>query len=103
MIDKCANPTCAAQFRYLHQGKLFLVDGTREPVMCCVEETNGVRAVSGRTLVYWLCDACSKTMVVVVTSRNSIDVVPRATPPDEASSPSKTTLAPGYDGSARTD
>ncbi len=23
MLHKCANPVCCAQFRYLHQGKLF--------------------------------------------------------------------------------
>ncbi len=26
MLHKCANPACCAQFRYLHQGKLFEVE-----------------------------------------------------------------------------
>src|SRR5947209_19080489 len=26
MLSKCANPACSAQFRYLHDGKVFRVD-----------------------------------------------------------------------------
>ncbi len=82
MVDKCANPDCAAQFRYLHQGKLFVVEGARKSTMRrSVEETNGVRA--RRTLIYWLCDACSKTMVIAIAPPNSINVLLQPTPPDE--------------------
>jgi len=58
MLSKCANPECSAQFRYLHQGKMF-----------CLIPTPRVAASSYGSLDFlyerfWLCDRCSKEMKV---------------------------------------
>ena len=59
MLSKCANPECAEQFRYLHQGKLF-----------CLTPTPDVEKVADGAIPalyerFWLCDLCSKTMTLV--------------------------------------
>lgn len=59
MLSKCANPDCSEQFRFLHQGKLFLIIPTPD-----------VRASSVDSLPFlyerfWLCDSCSKKMTLI--------------------------------------
>jgi len=59
VLSKCANPECSEQFRFLHQGKLFLIIPTPD-----------VRASLHDSLPFlyerfWLCDSCSKKMTVV--------------------------------------
>ena len=58
MLDKCVNPVCSAQFRYLDQGKLFEVEtqyfGNRSgggPN----KQGNG----KGHVERCWLCDQCA--------------------------------------------
>jgi hypothetical protein len=66
MVSKCANPECAATFRYFHQGRLFrwetevgfdrrrtlgVDDGTRKPIR--------------RIEFYWLCENCAGKMTLV--------------------------------------
>ena len=58
MLRKCANPVCSAQFRFLHQGKLFEIEvqyseslpANRQPQMG-----------NGRIQIerLWLCDECA--------------------------------------------
>jgi hypothetical protein len=57
MLAKCANPTCFAPFRYLHEGKLFRLDlGARPP------SPGGRRP---RQLQYfWLCERCARTFTL---------------------------------------
>lgn len=57
MVSKCANPSCSAPFRYLHQGRIFAVR-PHSP-----DRGNVSRAVVER---YWLCDTCAKTMTLVL-------------------------------------
>lgn len=65
MLTKCANAMCNARFRYLHEGRLFLVDTSRAK-----------RRNAGQDLqYYWLCPSCSKLMRVVVNSNCEIEVV----------------------------
>lgn len=59
MLTKCANPACSAQFKYLHQGKLFHLTPIPE-----------LQARHDRSLEFlyerfWLCDSCCKKMTVV--------------------------------------
>jgi hypothetical protein len=59
MLSKCANPDCAEQFLYLHQGKLFYVHTVpdlRDLVQKSCEHP-GER--------YWLCDACSQKFTMI--------------------------------------
>ncbi len=66
MLSKCANPACSKEFRYLHQGKLYVIEAaaiasTRdagEPIA----QTNKLQKLEH----YWLCDTCCRTMKVIV-------------------------------------
>ena len=84
MLQKCANPVCYNQFRYLHQGKLFEIeiryvdspsaDNQGKP-------TNG----KGHVERCWLCDQCAanvalrfdrqRGLVIVCSSSASEEVV----------------------------
>lgn len=58
MLSKCANPTCTAQFRYLHLGKLFH--------LCPIPELEKINEdCSGLYERFWLCDECCKKFTVV--------------------------------------
>ena len=58
-MSKCANPECSEVFRYLHQGKIFLLSPTPEVQMAT---ENDYPPLGER---FWLCDKCSKLMTVV--------------------------------------
>ncbi len=79
MVGKCANPECAAKFRYLHQGRLFQVDmrrlsGGREGRMCeFCGHPHHVRH-------FWLCDACARTMTLTCTTEGCVELVRRSIP-----------------------
>jgi hypothetical protein len=66
MVSKCANPECAAPFRYFHLGKLFRwetepeLDRHRTPG---IEE--GMEKPRRRIEFYWLCENCAETMTLV--------------------------------------
>jgi len=87
MLSKCANPECAAKFRYLHDGKVFRV---------AIETANrSVKPQAGesshRTLLmiaakparrpeyFWLCSKCSEHMTVG-TDAHGIVLVPLVKP-----------------------
>ena len=53
MVSNCANPRCAGIFRYLHQGKLFQFEASRE-----VQDPNQIER-------FWLCASCASTMTLV--------------------------------------
>ncbi len=59
MLSKCANPACSTTFRYLHEGKLYLIDtkafaGRKPPA-------DLKYAGKASTLEYvWLCSSCCR-------------------------------------------
>jgi hypothetical protein len=57
MVSNCANPSCSAIFRYLHEGTIFQV-ATRTP-------TDGKRLGGNGLDRFWLCGECSKTMTII--------------------------------------
>jgi hypothetical protein len=66
VIRKCANPGCAAIFRYLHEGKLFKFEmrSLDQPTI----ETSGAdqkERPSHEIEWFWLCDSCASTMTLV--------------------------------------
>ncbi len=75
MLSSCANPSCANKFRYLHQGKLFLL------------RSNDNRRITSARLDFagsvdhlhyaWLCDQCSHEFEVLLDAENN-DVKVRA-------------------------
>jgi len=59
MLAKCANPTCSAPFRYLHEGKLFRLDlGAGPP--------SPAGHVPRQLQYFWLCERCARTMTLEV-------------------------------------
>ncbi len=69
MLDKCANPGCAATFLKLRDGKLFVLEvGTAHP------SDGGRRARQLQS--YWLCSSCCRTMTVISENGERVKVVP---------------------------
>ncbi len=73
MLSKCANPSCSAPFRYLHEGKLFRV----------ARRVNGNGSANGweskppqQLEYYWLCDSCASQMTIMRAEDGGIQAVP---------------------------
>ncbi len=82
MFAKCANPSCSASLRHLHEGRLFVFEVRRE---CSEGRGYGPSAeVMGRVhglhgLRYaWLCDGCSKRLEVTFDDDGAFQTVARA-------------------------
>jgi hypothetical protein len=77
MLSKCANPTCSTTFRYLREGKLYLLDPKATSV------NRGARAQSeheGRPFIYeyfWLCSSCCRDMTIQIDNHFEVSVVRR--------------------------
>lgn len=72
MLTKCANPACSAAFRYLHEGKLFVIDAAfAEPSrdLALVRKARAPRH-------YWLCGTCCRAMTVILGERGEVKVIP---------------------------
>ncbi|MBZ5566374.1 MAG: hypothetical protein LAN64_00840 [Acidobacteriia bacterium] len=79
MIEKCANHACCAQFRYLHEGKLFVMETDGPDASAVTRGADSAGKV--RTLQhFWLCDTCCKTMVVTHDPHDRVKVIPHAGP-----------------------
>jgi hypothetical protein len=65
MLSKCANPSCSATFRFLHEGTLFHVE-----IASTLQE--GTVALER----FWLCTECSRKLTVVSDSAGAV-VTPR--------------------------
>jgi hypothetical protein len=65
MLSKCASPACSNPFRYLHEGKLFLI-----------ESEAGLAHDKSRTIDYvWLCSSCCRHMTVFIEEEGTVRVV----------------------------
>ena len=67
MITKCANPACGALFRYLREGKLFLV----EPPPSSIDRAQFLPPAEAefktrvpRSEYFWLCERCARSMTI---------------------------------------
>jgi hypothetical protein len=58
MVSKCANPSCAARFRYLHEGRLFTVAADSGP--------HRMDGADPKVERYWLCSSCTDRMTLVL-------------------------------------
>lgn len=63
MLQKCANPTCDAQFRYLHEGKLFEIEIQYDDGML-----GGTQPETGISNIqierWWLCNECAPSVTL---------------------------------------
>jgi len=66
MLAKCTNPSCSAEFRYLHEGTLFrlvLDSAVRPPEVKATE-------------YFWLCGGCSATLTLRLGEDGTVIAVP---------------------------
>jgi len=80
MIEKCLNSACSVSFRYLHKGKLFVLEAadssTIKPFADQPQKTR-------RLQLFWLCEECCRTMTVINEKGRGIRVVPLSSAGDE--------------------
>ncbi len=76
MLSKCANPTCRALFRYLHEGKLYVI-GPKEALDWHKPKCS---AKSGQVEYAWLCSACCLHLTIQTDEEFGIRVVRRFDP-----------------------
>jgi hypothetical protein len=79
MVSKCANPNCAASFRYFHIGKLFRMETSSGLER---RRSMGLDEVLSRPLrrieFYWLCENCASKMTLVCAENGEVSVHPYA-------------------------
>jgi len=82
VLNKCANPVCSAQFRYLHQGKLFEVE-----VQYADSLTGDGQAKPGNGKRHaercWLCDECAAHITLRFDARRGVVMVSSLTGSEE--------------------
>ena len=90
MLSKCANPSCSAQFRYLHDGKVFRIDleeraAGRTPVRAPAPGALPVSVAGPRLLssgtgrrpeYFWLCGTCCEHLTLGADA-GSVVLMPR--------------------------
>ena len=79
MVSKCANPNCAASFRYFHVGKLFRMETSSGLER---RRSMGQDEVLSQPLrrieFYWLCENCASKMTLVCDEHMGASVQPYA-------------------------
>jgi hypothetical protein len=73
MLSKCANPRCSNIFRYLHEGRLYLINSTSRVDGRKLSSTRAGK--SGSPEYAWLCSACSSCMTIHLDEENGTIMV----------------------------
>jgi hypothetical protein len=81
VVSKCANPGCAATFRYFHQGKLFHLETEaglerRRALGNDDEKKKPLRRIE----FYWLYENCAQKMTIVFEKGAGMAARPNALP-----------------------
>ena len=71
MLSKCANPTCPTTFRYLHEGRLYVI-APRETVAGYKPRRS---STSGQLEYAWLCSSCSLYLTIQIDEEFGTRVV----------------------------
>lgn len=71
MLSKCANPACRTLFRYLHEGKLYVI-GPKEAL--ARHKPRG-SAKSGQIEYAWLCSSCCLHLTIQIDEQFETRVV----------------------------
>ncbi|GAC1436373.1 MAG: hypothetical protein NVS1B11_26180 [Terriglobales bacterium] len=74
MVSKCANPGCMADFRYLHEGKLFHMEF--DSAGATSSPQTPIKKSVRRTEFFWLCEECSTRMTVTFQRDKGVTVKP---------------------------
>jgi hypothetical protein len=72
MLSTCANPSCSSKFRYLHQGKLFVLrsNGNADITTARLDFAGHVNQLH----YAWLCDRCARTFEVVLDLEDQVKI-----------------------------
>jgi hypothetical protein len=73
MVSKCANPSCSAPFRFLHEGRVFRVESHPESA---AEDNLSAKKAARRLEFFWLCERCASLMTLAV-EKGGVTVRPR--------------------------
>lgn len=74
MVSKCANPSCSASFRFLHEGKVFRIE--TPPESPNADQSLSAKKPARHLEFFWLCDRCSSLMTLAV-DKGGVTVRPR--------------------------
>jgi hypothetical protein len=75
MLSKCANPTCCSTFRYLSEGKLYLVDSKAVLVRHGAQVESKYAGKSSIYEYFWLCSSCCRDMTIQIDDSFNISVI----------------------------
>jgi len=75
MVSKCANPSCSAPFRFLHEGRVFRVETLSESLNAA-EDNLSTKKPARHLEFFWLCERCSPLMTLAVEN-GGVRVRPR--------------------------
>ena len=65
MLSKCASPACPNIFRYLHEGKLYLIDSKAAAFARSGRPAKAKYEVKSTALQYvWLCSSCCRELTI---------------------------------------
>ena len=73
MLSKCANTTCSNPFRYLHEGRLYLINSVSR--FDGRKRSSTPSSKSGAPEYAWLCSVCSSYMTLRIDEENGTIVV----------------------------
>jgi 20S proteasome alpha/beta subunit len=71
MLSKCANPNCPTRFRYLHEGRLYVID----PRGALARHKPRCSSASGQLVYAWLCSSCSIYLTIEIDEEFGTRVV----------------------------
>ncbi len=83
VLNKCANPVCSNQFRYLHQGKLFEVEVQYTENLSSDGQTKPGNG-KGHVERCWLCDQCVASITLRFDARRGAVMVSSLRSSEEA-------------------
>jgi hypothetical protein len=75
MLSKCANSACSIAFRYLGEGRLYLID-SKAALARWHNSASGLKYV-GKLCTYeyfWLCSSCCQEMTIQIDSTFEVKV-----------------------------
>jgi hypothetical protein len=71
MLSKCANPGCSTTFRYLHEGRLYVID----PREALARHQSSCLSKFGQLAYAWLCSSCSLYLTIHIDEEFGTRVV----------------------------
>jgi hypothetical protein len=79
MLGKCANPGCPAAFRYLHEGKVYLVDCKAAFAKRKTGTSGKLAGALYKREYYWLCASCSRDLTIQIDGNYRVRVTLKRT------------------------